>query len=386
MFLDITKEKNESLISAALELHQLGKILPDTYVIDVDAIVENARLIKNEADKYGIKLYYMTKQLGRNPYICKLIEGLGYEGAVVVDYKEARVLHDNGIKIGHIGHLVQVPDAMLRKVIEMKPQIITVYSVEKALKINEAAKKAGIVQDIMLKVYRDGDMLYPGQYSGFNLDELKEISDRISELSNVTIAGVTHFPCFLYDKKLKKIRETPNMNTILKAKKILEGLGIKVTQLNTPSSTCVDSMEKINKLGGTHGEPGHGLSGTTPYHKENVNAPEKPAIVYVSEVSHNFKGKAYIYGGGHYRRSYMEGVLLGTDVDNLRKEKVRMPEKDVIDYYFELDRKANVGESAIMSFRTQLFVTRSDVALLEGISKGKPKLIGIYDTLGRRLS
>lgn len=386
MFLDITREKNNGLINIALELHQSGAILPDTYVIDVDAVINNAALIKKKADEYNIKLYYMAKQLGRNPYLCKKIEEAGYvEGAVAVDFKEARTLYEQGLNIGHIGHLVQVPDKMMDDVIKMKPQIITVYSIEKALTIDKAAKKAGIVQDIMLKVYNEGDLLYPGQYSGFHLSSLTKVVDELKKLSNIKINGLTHFPCFLYDAQAKSIEDTQNLKTLLEAKKILEDLGIEVDQINTPSSTCVESLEKISQLGGTHGEPGHGLSGTTPFHKNSDNSPEIPAIVYVSEVSHNFMDRGYIYGGGHYRRSHMEGVLLGSHKENLRKTKVIMPDSSSIDYYFELEDEGHIGESAIMSFRTQLFVTRSDVALVEGISKNKPKLVGIYDPLGRKL-
>ena len=65
------------------------------------------------------------------------------------------------------------------------------------------------------------------------------------------------------------------------------------------------------KMGGNCGEPGHGLTGTTPLHAACAEEPEIPAIVYVSEVSHNFQGKAYCYGGGHYRRSHVKQALVG---------------------------------------------------------------------------
>lgn len=37
-----------------------------------------------------------------------------------------------------------------------------------------------------------------------------------------------------------------------------------------------------------------------------------------------------------------------------------------------------------MAFRFQIFVTRSDVVIMEGIHKGKPEIVGVYDSLGRR--
>ncbi len=78
-------------------MHQSGLIQPDSYVIDVDTFLENAALMLKEAKKMGIRLFFMLKQVGRNPYLAgKLIE-LGFEGAVVVDYKEARIMMDHGI-------------------------------------------------------------------------------------------------------------------------------------------------------------------------------------------------------------------------------------------------------------------------------------------------
>ena len=38
-----------------------------------------------------------------------------------------------------------------------------------------------------------------------------------------------------------------------------------------------------------------------------------------------------------------------------------------------------------MSYRTQIFVTRSSVAVVKGIKEGNPKLLGIYDSQGRKI-
>ena len=100
-----------------------GVIEPDTYVIDLDRTIENAKRIKEEADKYNVKLYFMSKQIGRNPLVCKELMKLGYEGAVVVDFREAEVMINNGIKIGHVGHLVQIPTSLLKKVVSSKTRL-----------------------------------------------------------------------------------------------------------------------------------------------------------------------------------------------------------------------------------------------------------------------
>lgn len=116
----------------------------------------------------------------------------------------------------------------------------------------------------------------------------------------------------------------------------------------------------------------------------NYNMEETPCIVYVSEISHNFEGKAYCYGGGHYRRSHMKYALVGRNLKNAQKMEVLPPSLESIDYHFELEKECEIGVAAVMAFRFQIFVTRSDVVIMEGIHKGKPEIVGVYDSLGRR--
>lgn len=117
MFLNAVLRRNPKLIEAAFYLHQKGLIDPDTYLLDLDTIIKNAENIKNEADKYDIKLYFMTKQIGRNPYISKELMNIGYEGAVAVDFKEAEILCESGVKLSHVGHLVQIPSNKIEYII-----------------------------------------------------------------------------------------------------------------------------------------------------------------------------------------------------------------------------------------------------------------------------
>ena len=63
--------------------------MPDTYVLDYDAIIENGKKMKEVADPLNIKLFFMTKQIGRNPEIAKGLMEIGFDGVVAVDFKEA---------------------------------------------------------------------------------------------------------------------------------------------------------------------------------------------------------------------------------------------------------------------------------------------------------
>jgi predicted amino acid racemase len=385
MFLDAVLRRNPKLIETAFKLHSEGIIEPDTYLLDLDAIVKNAKEIKDEADKYGIKLYFMTKQFGRNPYVSKELMKLGYEGAVAVDFREAEVLAKESVALGHVGHLVQIPKHKIETVLKEKPQYITVYSVEKAREVSEAAVRLGVTQKVMIRVIDKGDMLYPAQYGGFYLEELYDKAKEIVKLPNIILSGVTTFPCFLYDENTGNIKETQNAYTLIKAKEILEKeLNIIIEQVNMPSATCVCNIANIAKFGGTHGEPGHGILGTTPIHAVSDQV-EVPAMVYVSEISHNLAKQSFCYGGGHYRRSHMGKALVGKSLEASSMYDVETPEVESIDYYFTLDNKASVSDTVVMAFRTQVFVTRSKVAIVKGIQNNKPELVGIYDSQGMLL-
>ena len=314
MFLDITIRRNINLIQTAIKLHQKGKIRPNTYVLDLDTIEKNAEKIKGEADKNNIKLYMMTKQIGRNPEVAKLISRVGIDKAVAVDPWEALTLAKNGVKIGNVGHLVQIPSKMLRDVIKCNPEVITVFTVEKAKEISQEAKKQGKIQDIILKVIDNKDLIYEGQTGGFKKGELIDSAKKIMEYSGVRIVGVTTFPCLLYDSQEKKVVKTPNVGTLLDSAKLLEELGIELEQINVPSANSVNSISIIKEVGGTHGEPGHAFTGTIPINAY-IDQPEVPAMVYVSEISHCYEDKAYAYGGGYYRRGHIEKAIVGPNLE-----------------------------------------------------------------------
>lgn len=387
MFLNRLLETNRPLAELALAWQQDGTILPDTYVLDLDTISQNAQHIKRAADAHGIKLYFMLKQLGRNPVLGKRLAELGLAGAVCVDFREALTMAEAGVPLGNVGHLVQVPSAAMARIIAAKPDIMTVYSEEKAAQIGAEAARQGFVQPIMLRVIGEGDLLYSGQYGGFRLDALDGAIDRIERIGGVRIAGVCSFPCFLYSEASGKIEPTPNAQTVRAAVEILESRGYTGLQANMPSASCVNSVPLAASLGATHMEPGHGLSGTTPWHagESGAGGPERVGYVYATEVSHNLDGRAYCYAGGHYRRGHLTSALVGTSLDDARIMDAIAPTDESIDYHFGLGEPARVGDGVLMCFRTQLFVTRSEVAVVSGLSEGKPRLEGIYDTQGHRL-
>jgi len=393
VFLTVTLKRNPELVEAAAEMHRTGELLPDTYVLDLDAVEANARLLAEVADELGIELYLVCKQFGRNPLLIEAI-ARHIPLATAIDFREGRTVIAAGAGIGNLGHLVQIPESGIAEALRWEPRVMTVYSWEKARSISKVAKTLGKVQPILLRVVGDGDFFYPAQEGGIPLSRLDSVARRISEeLAFVRIEGVTSFPCILFDRKSNKFSPTPNLETVLEAKGILEECGIPVSQVNVPSATCAATLPLLHEVGATHAEPGHALTGTTPLHAHDLAQPEIPAMVYVSEVSHLLPdGRPVVFGGGFYPRAQVRSAqVLSSD---RREDAVRLDVEPAsaenIDYYRTLvsperDGAVRVGDTVVFSFRTQIFVTRSQVAVLSGLRTGAPKLAGIFDSLGREL-
>ena len=92
----------------------------------------------------------------------------------------------------------------------------------------------------------------------------------------------------------------------------------------------------------THVEPGSALIGETPWHAAN-DGNERPAMVYVTEVTHELDGRAYTLGGGFYARSRMRSALVFGDGDPVEAAVIELPAAE-IDYYGALQLPA--GERA----------------------------------------
>ncbi|GAK86110.1 protein containing an alanine racemase domain [Vibrio ponticus] len=385
MFLQALEKQNPDLIEAALSLFKQGQLMPDTTVIDVDQLIENAMRMRESADKYGIKLFAMTKQFGRNPHLAKiLIEQCHFDGIVCVDFKEARLMAKHGLPIANVGHLVQPPTNMIETLVsEIKPQVITVYSLDKAKQISDAAVRSSRQQGLLLKFFHQRDQLYTNQESGFPLEDLAAVVAEIQAMPNVYIEGVTHFPCFLFDQTSGAMLPTPNLTTLVEAKVALNALGIECRQVNAPSATCVETIPLLAEFGCTHGEPGHSLTGTMP---SNVSLPqaEKIAMLYLSEVSHHYGQDSYCFAGGYYRRGGLENGLVYQE-GKRHPVSIYNDDRDSIDYHLRVAGLFPVGSPVVMAYRTQVFVTRSDVALVSGIATGKPCVMALYDSLGNHL-
>ncbi|MDD3680989.1 alanine racemase [Mesotoga sp.] len=398
-FLDTIVRRNPSLIQTAVSMHQRNELPANSVVVDLDMVEENAVKILDAAAGRGIHLYFMTKQFGRNPEICRTLNNVGIDKAVAVDLEDGICLQKNGIRVGHIGHLVQIPKASIRYVLSsMAPEVITVFSYEKALQISEVAKDLGIVQNLLIRVVGKGDFFYPFQFGGIEEEDLLETVGKICELPSVKVVGVVSFPCFRFDVKARKTMPMPNLFTLKRTAETLEKeLGLRITQINAPGDSSAQMMDQFRELGVTHVEPGNAFTGTTPWHAFE-DLPEKPAWLYLSEISHVNGDNAYAIGGGLMSGDSPMGIwstlyhnhrlnaLSGDNVDSILRRKILAERSGYIDYYGTLygnrEVEFSVGDSVIYGLRNQVFVSRANVAIVKGIQSHKPVLLGIFDRLG----
>jgi predicted amino acid racemase len=400
MFLNLIKKRNQNLIKAAVYLHQNGLIPPNTFILDADNIERNVHFIREEAKKYNLSLYFMLKQI-RNPQIFNFILNKNKKETVCVDTKDAKVIWESGNLIGHVGHLVQTPDKEIKEILLMQPEVVTVFSAEKARRFSEEASRLGIIQDILLRVTGKDDMNYPSMEGGIPEDNLEIVAREIEGFKNVRIVGVTNFPAMFHtNKEIPQI--TPNLKTAIRCAEKLKRMGFPIIQINAPGNSCTFSMEAYSKAGATHVEPGHGITGTTPFSLIH-NLPEVPAMLYITEALHIHNGIAYLHGGGFYWEDkiavgerFQNKVLVGTNEENIFEGQATFigcapgNQNILIDYYGLVkpgEKRINIGDTAIFGFRSQTFATRcANTAVVKGIESGNYILLGVYDHCCHRLN
>jgi predicted amino acid racemase len=391
MFVDLLRRRNPALLQAAARFHQNGQIPANSYVIDLDAVTRNAAAISAEASRLSLTPFAMTKQIGRNPDASRAIAAGGIDKAVGVDLECAIAAATGGLRIGHLGHLVQIPKHRAAEAAALEPLYWTVFSETKAAEAGAAAMARGRVQDVLLRIQAPGDRFYRGHEGGFNATDVVGAADRIDAIGGVRFAGITTFPATLFDATTGAARSTPNLATLTTALRALERAGRRDVQVNAPGTTSVSILATLAEAGATQVEPGHGLTGTTPIHAVQ-DLVEEPAIAYVSEVSHLWNGDAYVFGGGLYVDPVLGGstttalfVAPDTNAVTAPELRVDMPAADAIDYYATVplgDHRAQPGDTVLFGFRPQVFVTRALTAGIAGLSTGTPTVAGIWSSDG----
>ena len=394
MFLQVLLRRNLPFVEAAVALHRAGGIPANSYVLDLDAIAANTAGFCAEAHRRDLTVYAMTKQLGRAPGALEAMTGGGVDGYVAVDMACARAIVANGHRLGHLGHLVQVPQAETATAAALRPDHWTVFSIGKAVAAAAAAAAVGRTQDLLIRVCDEGDEFYPGHEGGVPLGELGGVIDSVEAMAGARFAGVTTFPALLFDPTTGGARTTRNVATLARATELARRrLGPDTTiEVNAPGTTSTTVLDLLAEAGATQVEPGHGLTGTTPLHAV-ADLPERPAVLYLSEVSHVHTGVPLCFGGGLYVDpvfgDYSPTALVAADPSDVAEAPVAMdfPDPAGIDYYARLhpppQRRVSEGDTVICGFRIQAFVTRAFVVGVSGVSTAAPVVAGVWDTFGR---
>ncbi|MER6915720.1 alanine racemase [Streptomyces sp. NPDC000594] len=391
MFLAALTARNPALLDAAARLHRAGGIPPDTYVLDLDAVEANAELLAAGARRHGLTLWFVAKQFGRNPELVRAV-ARHIPRYAAIDAAEARTLDAAGARPGNLGHLVQIPVRELPRVLARRPTAITVYDAAGARAVARAMTRSagdpGRVQDLLVRLESPPGEGFPGQEGGVPPDALPAFADTVERLPGVRLAGVTAFPCLRPDPVSGRPETTGALAAARTAVTALAARGTPRPLFSAPGMTCTATLPLLAAAGATHGEPGHALTGTTPPHATDPGQPEIPAYVYVTEVAHTLAdGRPALFGGGFYARGRARSALLPRT--GLRLPVERAP-AGWIDYYRLLAAPprpgaVRTGDTALLAFRTQMFVTRSTVAVIGGLSTGPGRLTGLYDSRGTPL-
>ena len=388
-------QRNPALLDAAVRLHQDGQVPANSWLLDLDTIAGNARLLSAEAARHGLSTYTMTKQFSRNPMVTAVAQASGLGPIVAVDIQCAQIAHRYGLPVGHMGHLNQIQKAFTPAVLDYEPEVVTVFSVEAARRISEQAVHAGRTVSLMLRPVADGDVYFEGQEGGFEEATILEDAERIADLPNVEVMGLTSFPCIRYnlgDPESSTPVPNPNTATLRRVAEKLRAAGFDIRQMNMPGNTSCETLPLLAREGATHVEPGHGLLGTTPNHLFDNSLPELPSYVFVSEISHHVKDRAFAFGGGLW--SLLAGFLaadgaelritamVGATPEEIRANVLRyVPQDQIIDYHAALEPGdgVRVGDTALLGFYTQMQMTRSFTVPVSGISRGEPHVEGVFD-------
>jgi predicted amino acid racemase len=395
VFIDRLVQRNASLVRATVELHQRGELPPSTYVIDLDALFENAVALCREAKRLRLSVLAMTKQIGRNPIATQTLERAGVDSFVAVDVACAEAIQRAGGRLGHVGHLVQIPKHDAARIAAMEPDYWTVFSMLKATEAGRAAQSIGRTQAILARVFGRGDVMFESHAGGFGAEEIEGVAAVLSAIDGCRFAGISTYPALAFNREKRVIEPTPNLATVGRLAKALENLGYGRMEVNAPGATSTAVLQMLADAGATQVEPGHGFTGTTPLHAV-AELVERPALVYLSEISHFANGSAYCFGGGLYQCvDTIPGpleALVGRGPDEALSQRAvaHLTEYQTIDFYGRLtvneDTTVHPGDSVVFCFRPQIFYTRALVAPVSGIASGKPKIEGLFDSQGRSVT
>lgn len=397
MLLDVALRRNPQMIAAAIQLHQEGAIPAGCQMIDLDMVAENGASLARVADETGLRVFVMTKQNGHNPHMTRVLLNQGLPSVVAVEGLQAGRIHRYGFPLGHVGHLANIPRDEVARIVAMLPEYINVYNVEAARRVSEAATELGVEQNLYVRVQNPDDKgTQDGVVGGWTFDECVSGIRPILDLPNVRLAGLVQHCVIEYagERDPHKARPTEAFFTAIRARELLEReFGLENLRLNTAGNANSITMPMLASYGATDVEPGMALTGEASFHAWG-DMPEKPAQVLVSEVLHRWEDEIYAVGGIF---SYVWDLpahavgdlvgLVGSSFDEAKEQRVTWrpfrASSPVIDYHGVFGPPGcpgKVGDTIAAVHHPQAQTERGNTVAVSGISRGEPKVTGIFDS------
>lgn len=398
--LDRALARNPALIEAAFELHRDGRIPSPTQIVDLDAIAENAAVQARAAARHGVRVFAMTKQNGLDPFMTRIALDQGLHSTVAVETLQAHRIHRYGFPLGNVGHLQNIPRRQVPQIVAMRPEFITVYSLQAATWVSEAARELGVEQDLYVRVTNpavvEGSKVagtdegaFGGLVGGWTEADCVEGIRPLLELPNVRVAGLTQFSGIAYqgNPDAASARPTQALETTFRAKETLEReLGLADLHVNCGGNANAITFGMLAAHGVTEVEPGLSISGSCAFHATE-EMPEKPAQAVVTEVTHFWEDDVYTVGGVFafvselYDTSPMQ-ALVGASADEGRERRLTYLYDEMVDAHgvFRADgAKPAIGDTVVMVHHPQGFLERGYTAAVSGIASGRPVVEGLFD-------
>lgn len=391
MLLAKALERNPGMLDAAIRLHRDGRLPAGTHMVDLDAVADNARAIAQAASRHGVRVFAMTKQDGHEPHMTRVALDQGIDSVTAVEAMQAHRINRFGFPLGNVGHTQQIPFAQVERIVAMRPEFVTVYSAAAARAVSDAARRLGTVQPLYVTVANVGDEgVHDELIGGWTEATCVQGVREIAELSHVRVAGIAQHVTIDYPSQddPHAARPTEAFMTTLRAKRLLESeLGLPELHINCAGNVNAITIQQLAGYGATEVEPGAALVGSGRFHCL-MDMPERPAQVYVSEITHHWRDNAYAIGGGFNFVWDMGGTLspfrglVGRSLEEACQQALEFrgsPWYDVHGLFHDPCRVARVGDTLLFTHLAQVIMERCYVAAVSGISRGEPRLEALFD-------
>ena len=264
-------------------------------VIDEVLAKENIRRVQAACDEAGVALRPHIKT-HKMPYFARLQVEAGAKGITSCKVSEAEVMADGGLDDIFLAYpLVGRPKlerAMLLSK-RIKRLILAVDSIPQAAALNEAAARAGIVQEVRMEVDTGA------KRTGVTKEKRLALAAALKEMKNLKLTGIYTFKSLILDEKPTEDNEAAGEEEgrlLEEIREELRALGfeeLEVSGGSTPTGLQVAKTGKVDEI-----RPGTYIFNDYMLTKEKAAVPENIAVrIFATVVSVPAEDYAVIDGG-----------------------------------------------------------------------------------------